>query len=246
MKSNTFSLRSYAAMGVLAGVFAVPAVSGHELFRPYVGVGAQVLKLELDKAYGKPLFSRGVVPGGTAFVGIRMGDFVGAELGYNHFSRKRETVLGGQDIYPGTGRTVIQFFNSAFLRLKTEAQIKDFNLGLTGYLPLEKIGCAFNKTEIFGALGVSRTSIRLRETIIVDDAGQVPNPQTHTFKQKRTVPIVRVGLQQNITENINLSLFSEWKRLSSFKIKSPTNPVTNFELRLKDSLSYGLRLGYIF
>ncbi|HQZ88169.1 MAG TPA: hypothetical protein PLL67_05385, partial [Gammaproteobacteria bacterium] len=85
MKSNMFSLRSCAAVGILAGVFAVPAVSSHELFRPYVGAGVQVLNLKLDKAYGGPLFNKGL-PGSTVFAGVRVGEFAGVELGYNYFS----------------------------------------------------------------------------------------------------------------------------------------------------------------
>lgn len=245
MKNNTFSLRRCAVMGLLAGVFAAPAVSGHELFRPYVGVGAQVLKLELDKAYGKPLF-RGTVPGTTAFAGVRVGDFMGIELGYNYFSRRKEARLDANDIFPGTGQTVVQFTAASFIRYKTQTLIKDFNLGITGYLPLESIACAFNKTEMFATLGLSRTSVRMRLQEIEDPLGPIANARIDTFKQKRTIPIARVGLQQNITENINVSLFSEWKRLNSFKMKSPTNPNNNVELRLKNSLSYGLRVGYVF
>lgn len=250
MKSQAFSLRSYAVVGILAGVFAAPAVSADELFRPYVGVGAQVLKLELDKAYGKPLFSKGVVPGAMAFAGVRFCDFFGAELGYNYFSRKRNSILGANDIFPGSGESLQNFLpGRQWLGYKTQTLIQDVNLGITGYLPLKDVACIFDKTEIFGTLGYSRTSVRMRLQVVTSSNPAdvaTPNP-THTFKQHKNVPIVRVGLQQNICENINLSLFSEWKRLSSFKMTSPTNQLPPvFELRLKNSVSYGLRLGYIF
>jgi len=243
-----FSLRSCAAVGILAGVFAVPAVSSHELFRPYVGAGVQVLNLKLDKAYGGPLFNKGL-PGSTVFAGVRVGEFAGVELGYNYFSRKRDSQLGGGDILPGRGRTLFDLYGDDFTTFRTQVLIQDVNLGVTGYLPLEAVSCLLNKTEMFATVGVSRTSVRLRMLITADPHGSVPetstdNP-THTFSQKKTIPIARVGIQQNITENINLSLFSEWKRLSAFNhMKAPTSRL--LELRLKNSVSYGLRLGYIF
>lgn len=244
MKSNTFSLRSCAAAGILVSVFAAPVASADELFRPYAGVGAQILNLNLQKDYGQKLL-KGTIPGSTVFIGTRVGEFTGMELGYNYFSQKRDRILGAQDIYPGSGgQDVLTFFGAHFVQFRTQTRIKDFNLGLTGYLPLEQMGCLFNKTEMFATLGFSRTLVRVRAAIVADDAGSIENPLNHTYKQKKTIPFARIGLQQNLTDSINVGLFSEWKRLSSFKMKSPTNQFVEF--RLKDSLSYGLRLGYIF
>lgn len=246
MKSNTFSLRSCAAVGILAGVFAAPTAFADESFHPYVGVGAQVLNLKLEKAYGGPLFSKGV-SGSTAFVGARVGEFMGIELGYNYFSRKRDTILGANDIFPGTDETLFGLFADSFIKYRTRVVIKDVNLAVTGYLPLREVSCLLDKTEVFAALGLSRTSVKLRLLEIATPRGDVAeglgNPN-HKFSQKKTVPIARIGVQQNITENINVSLFSEWKRLKGFKMRTPTN--TDFEFRLKNSVSYGLRLGYIF
>ncbi len=244
MKSNTFSLRSCAAVGILAGVFAAPTAFADELFRPYVGVGAQVLKLELEKAYGGPLFNKGVIPGSTVFAGVRFGDFLGAELGYNYFSRKREAMLGINDIFPGTGQPLGNF-GPDWTRYRTRVLIKDVNLGVTGYLPLETIGCMFSKTEVFGTVGVSRASVKMHLQVLALSDGSTPSGAIDTFTKKKTIPLARVGLQQNITENINLSLFSEWKHLSGFKMKTQ-RAGSLLELRLKDSVSYGLRLGYIF
>ncbi len=243
MKNNVFSLPTCAAMCILAAAFTAPAVSGQELFRPYIGAGVQVLKLQLDKAYGQPLFQKGVVPGSTVFAGVRVGDFVGIELGSNYFSRKRESVLNGEDLYPGSGETVREFLaGTEWLKARTAVLIKDVNIGLTGYLPLEKLACMLSKTEIFGTLGFSRTSVSMRFQAIADDLGPLNNDPTNTFRAKKTIPIARIGLQQNVTENINLSLFSEWKRLKAFKMAL----TPSLELRLKNSLSYGLRLGYAF
>ncbi len=247
MKNNTFALRNCVAAGILAGVFAAPAVSGHELFRPYLGVGAQVLKLELDKAYGGPLFNKGVVPGGMAFVGARVGEFMGVELGYNYFSRKRDTVLGSDDIFPGSGRGQFDFLGDTFTVFRTRVLIKEVNVGITGYLPLKAVSCLLDQTELFATLGVSRTSVKLRLLAIADDNGEVVNNPNHKFAQKKTIPIARVGVQQNITENINLNVFSEWKRLKAFNnMRAPTTNSPGFALHLKNSVSYGLRLSYIF
>lgn len=247
MKSNTFSLRSYAAMGVLAGVFAVPAVSGHELFgselRPYVGVGAQGMDLKFQKLYGQPLFN-GSVLGGAVFGGVRIGEFAGLELGYNQFSRKRDKQINGADPYPdGSGERLLDV-GFTFMTFNTRVQIKDINLGLTGYLPLGRLNCALDKTEFFGTLGVSNTSIKLQTQQLSNSDPAIPGPfRVDTFKKRKNIPLVRLGLQQNLTDNVNLSVFSEWKRYKSFKLISTTSTL---QFRPKNTISYGVRLGYAF
>lgn len=249
MKNNDLSPSiKCSVVCFLAAVFALPPAAAEcESLRPYIGTGVQMLNLNVDKAYGGPLFKKSV-PGATVFAGVRAGRFVGVEFGYNYFSRKQERLLNSGDIYPGTGETLFQISGGQIVRAnnRTRTSIQDFNLGLTGYMPLENVACALSKTEIFATLGVSRTSVKLsfQPIQVLFRNGNIDNTggANLVFRKKKIIPIARVGLQQNVTQNINVSIFSEWKRLNAFKMALASGT----EVHLKNSVSYGLRVGYTF
>jgi len=239
-------------MGILAssvvgmpGAFAMVAMDD---IRPYVGVGGQVLKQNMKQGYGETLFTQ-TIPGGMVFAGARVGRYFGAELGYNYFSRNGYGTLGPNDIFPGSGESLAAFTGvpGSFRTYKKEMLIRDINLGITGYLPLDGLACSLSQTELFAGVGVGRTSVKARLDEIRDNFGAIaPGTTVYSLKQKKTVPFVRIGAQQNITDNVNVAIFSEWKRLSTFEIKALPSESTVFQIRLKNSMSYGLRLGYTF
>lgn len=242
----------HIVIGVLvSGVTAVPIAFSmdfsNEAFRPYVGIGGQILRLDTNKGYGHPLFHQSNL-GGMVFTGLKLGSYMGVELGYNYFARDRDNILRGNDIFPGTGVTVSNYFGvDTFYRYQTDILIRDIHLAVTGYLPLKKFSCLFSRTVLFGSVGLGKTSIKARLDAIENHLGPIePGLLVYSLRQKKIIPFIRMGIQQNMTDNINVSIFSEWKRLSAFKIKALPDESIDFQIRFKNSISYGLRLGYIF
>jgi len=241
-----------AFISVVIGVpMAFSMDFSNEAFRPYVGIGGQILRLDTKKGYGHPLFHQSNL-GGMAFAGIKWGPYVGMELGYNYFARDRDSILRENDIFPGTGETVSNYFGiPTFYRFQTDILVRDIHLAVTGYLPLEIFSCLFSRTVLFGSVGLGKTSIKARLDAIENVFGPIePGTTVFSLRQKKTIPFIRIGVQQNVTDNIQVSIFSEWKRLSAFKIRPlpdeiPVN-APNFQIRFKNSISYGLKLGYIF
>ena len=249
-KEFAFSTTNGLTIVLLTTSLGISSASCDEIFHPYIGAGFEALKLDLSNAYGRPLFKQ-TIPGASLFAGLRLGKYAGIEFEYNTFSRKRESKLNEDDIVPGRGETLSQLTGNLlnWISYDTQLLIRNYHLGFTGYLPLKSIHAIFQQTEFFTTFGFSKTLVRFRLKDLANSAQPNGTPEdqisTYDFKKNKTIPFVKIGLTQNITQNIQIGLFSEWKRLDRFKIRT-SNVSSRMELQLKNCISYGLKIVYNF
>jgi hypothetical protein len=222
------------------GIFATngPFSFWNTDLRPYAGVGVQHMRLKLPSEYGKPLFQQANL-GGNVFVGTRMGKHFGVELGYGYtFSKKTTRRIVGTDTFPpGNDNDDLNMFD--WLSVQTKLQSHAMDLSITSYMPI------LNSMELFGTMGLSRTTIKVQYKVI-DDSDPDIDAEIIQAKMKKTkiIPFYRIGLQAELVPQVYLGLFGEWKNVKRLVLSDPNNSKT--KVKFKNTLTYGMKIFYNF
>lgn len=167
----------------LSGAMLVSGTSFAMDFDPkfYVGAEGQYNKLKGGKYFedtrtGKSLLRKKTSPGAGLFLGARVTENFGAELGYSFLKRSHNVDVGG-----------VKGDN-------TDVKMRNSYLDAIGYLPVS------NEVELLGSVGVGRLS-----TKVTEKSNNVVQPLTNEDKKlTKSKTGVRFGLgaQYNLTENV--------------------------------------------
>lgn len=226
-------------IGALISSTAVMADYDWDCVTPYVGADIQWRHMEFKKNFGNKETARNY-PQGNIYLGTRINDCFGVELGYESTTEKKRTVsqqFGDND------------FGAAVLRgdsytTQTKTSLRGFHLDLVGFLPICEEYCL----ELFGAVGIAPLQLKVVEDVPTVLA--LPNPflaqDRRTFKKTKWVPRVNIGIQHMFCfcEQLGARATAGWEGTSAFKITSRESGLQ--KARVKDSWILGIGLFYNF
>lgn len=205
-------------------------------FCPYVGIDLQKRHVRWKDGFGDNLFNHDY-PQGNIFVGARLHEYFGLELGYkNSVTKTRLSSINTGQVLGVSVQNPTEFFLS-------KAQFKGPNASMIGYLPIRQF-CV----DLFGTVGLTRLHTYHQRTFLRDSLGNL-NFFTNgsTFKSVQNVLTLGLGLQYIICNNYGIRIKTEWEESSRVKQSKPLeNPDSSEVLRLKDSYNFGLGFFFLF
>jgi len=204
----------------------------------YVGADLQNRHMPYKSGEGSQFFKKDSLQG-NLFLGLRLHENFGVELGYEQTQRKKRevTLLPGDQTLGG-----VVGISQGF---QTRAKLAGFHLDLMGFLPLEGY-C--KDLSLFAGIGVARLKAKLERTNVAVGGVQFP-PVTQSFDEKNSKYVARLtaGAQYLLTENLGVRGILNYENTSRIQPQSTSPDGTRVvKVKLKDSFSYGLGVFFKF
>lgn len=182
------------------------------------------------------------------FIGTNFNDRLGMEIGYETQRTKKRLnkVTMGE---PLPGHIIIDPNDVVFIQ--TSARTEHFQVLLK--VRLNEIESK-SKVNLWGQVGASYSQLRASQNILyVIDGGpplavwNVPvDLLSRTFKSKKLIPVIKLGTDCNITENLSVRGSVGWRNLRLLRAKSNERPDTKTEIKLRDEYNIAIGLVYRF
>ncbi len=206
-------------------------------------VAAQVTALDnrCREGFGEKSYNRVIPLVGMAY-GLKINESLGLEFDADRgLPRKTQTLTPGPTI---PGMIVVP---NNYQVISTNISSKSAGAGLSFFKAIN----AKETLGVFSIAGAHLFQIDAKQRLVFDGTTGIPTldeieASTRTFKQRKIIPFIKMGLQQKIDDSKSLSVFLTWRQLSRFKMKPIENLSPTSELRLKDSFGVGLSLGVHF
>lgn len=231
MKTNTSSALVFL---VCVNVANTAYGAMHDDFlKPYAGVDLGYKTQKLEKDYGGNIFKKNY-PIGNVYVGTKLNEHFGVELGMERSTNKRSDVsLMNGDI--GLGIPVID--GTEPVVIKSKSHYSGWHLGLAANYPVMHN----KKLSVIGNAGVKRASVKL-ERDIVAATGIIPPDAPITAKLSQTKTLMRLagGMQYFFNEHIGARVLATWENSSKLNPTGLTSRGTLAEAKLKNSIGYYL------
>lgn len=200
----------------------------------YVGADAMYSKLGFKQDYGKEIFSKKFAPGINLFAGHMFNENFGMELGWEMYKKMKRSA------------TVTSGNKAAGVYIDPAIRFVDYDTKIAQNYPY--IG-AVAKTNILGSdnlislmIGASIANIKAQYTVVRTNGG--PLNTIRNFNQTKPILIAKAMFEHKFNNNFGLRATATWKNTSRFKIKSKEDSASKEEIKLKDSLSFGLGATY--
>jgi hypothetical protein len=117
-----------------------------------------------------------------------------------------------------------------------------------GYFLLSLCQKIFKRVSIFAGIGVKRSVISLRVSVVNTDiaTGEVDKYEMRFINNKRMIPKVCLGVKYSITENLWLRIAGAWEKSSSFNNLYSVDNLYNDRIivKLKNSMTYAIGIAY--
>ena len=238
------------AMAILsASVSLAHASEKHSslVLKPYIGAGMGMTWINSNDDNLRPLM-KGQYPNSHIIAGVNIGEYFGIEVGIDTQKRKnREHMYPAGVPIPPTGSIVNpRVFKNVLVTEKLN--IRSFDFGINGYLPLDNLHPMLKDTQIFTGAGLSYTvfSGNLTAKNVIMDDGTIFHPNIVTpFKDTGIIPYARLGIIHNIATNVSFRILGEWKQFNKLHIISRGN-TEQFKLGLKNVFSAKIGISYSF
>ena len=204
---------------------------------PYIGVDAQVRRMDYKGGFGDNIF-RHHSPQGNIYAGARLNDNIGVELGYQATrTRARTATLLAGDI--SLGGLIAPVLSPCVV--KSKVKIQGPHLDVVGFYTLSER----YPLQVMGSVGVSvLKSTFERKTI------SLPNPNvrklTRTISKRKAVLRLGIGLQNMFTERFGARLTLNWVNTTRITAKSNDNVTPQAFAKPKNSTVYGIGILWKF
>lgn len=240
-----------AAPVVLLAASAAIA-ENHWGLTPYVGVDAEFRRMDFQKGFGQNVIKR-AAPQGNVYVGVRLNDYLGVEVGAEATERKtRTSTLKDGDILGGFTLPNPNAPDRDEYGFNTTSQTKGLHANLVGFFPI----CDLYRLQLIGMVGFARLKTKTILTFTTLNGGAVgpilgAGNDISTFKAKKSVLRLGAGLQHMINCNWGIRGMVKWEASKKLKA-SYTNPVfdngnpATFSLKPKNSFIYSVGAFYTF
>ena len=232
---------SIAASLVTGSVFA-------DISNPYIGVGGSFVTSNLNKDDSAKIFAKNSLRNTNIRAGVEFFEVVGVEIGLESQapSRKNTDLVEG-DKLPGADKTL------------AASEAGTFNTKFKAVHPYMGITQEFNvidKVHVNVLVGASYSMINARQekAVVSSDSDEVsdkllimddkaPASTVFEYSKNKVAPMMRVGLRQELTENVSLNGNATFRILNT-TIKDKNNEASI--LRVRNTLGFGLGLSYYF
>jgi hypothetical protein len=202
---------------------------------PYLGVDAQLRHMKWSSTNGNNVFNRNYSQG-NLYIGLKINDFLGGELGYETaFRRKENVTLNTGDVF--LGQTVLAE-DGPPLFINSKVEMRGFHANLMGFCPIFSDGL-----ELIGSIGL--VNLKLKHKIIFfepDGTTVIPN-SLRTFEKQRLVPRFGLGLRQRLSECVGIRFMVNWEKLSRFQNIPPyatESLISPLRVNAKNSFIYSI------
>lgn len=216
---------------------AANTVSAHNVFfdSPYVGVEAIQTNLNYKQGYGKGVYHTSPQDY-NVFVGFKVNRCMGLgiEGGYEYQPARSKNVTLSDGDYP-PGMAVITSPNSEHMNSK----IKGEHPYLGVFLEADQRMLPSNKLKLQFLVGASYSHINARDT--VTSINGTPANVVNNYSQYKFIPMAKIMIGHNITDNLGARLSLNYHNFTRFKINSMDG---NGQIKLRDTLGVGLGLTY--
>jgi opacity protein-like surface antigen len=243
MKTNHY-ISAAAITGLLIGASSA-CFAGESAFcglKPYVGIEVIKTSMKLKDRYGSNIFKKNPVDY-NVFVGFNFTEMLGIEAGYeSHKKLKRTARIGAGEYIPGRAAPL-----PVGRYVDYDSTIKSYHpyLGITVNNNLVNFG--FKNTNLHFMLGASFSKIKAEQTIFADHRGPCSPLRIDIYKKSKVIPMIKIGISQNINENFSIKGSVNWRQTSKFNIRSNrygSSLANTGTIKLKDSYGVGLSVIY--
>jgi len=199
-----------------------------------VGIISQMIKsnhISFVSGYGDNAYAKNPLMYGI-FAGHKFNDWLGVEVEYEAQNKKSRTA----EVTFMPGLMTLPPPNSP-ITLATEVRTEHVLLLLHGTV------YRFHKkpnANIWTQLGISYSQIRANQV----DLSELMVPIS--FKQKKVIPVVKLGINYDWTNRVGFRLYAGWRHLSMLKPKSNENPTGNSQIKLKDGVNCAIGIYFKF
>lgn len=209
-----------------------------EGYKPYVGLDAQMRRMDFKGGYGDNLL-RHNSPQGNLYGGIRLNDCVGMEAGYEStITKTRNATLYTGDIAAGS---VVPAMASPVV-FKSKMKIKGPHVDLVGFYSLREDF----PVQLIGSVGVSFFKGTVERKTLQMGARAVPG-RTRTLSQRKRVLRLMGGLEYKVNCHFGVRATVGLVKTGKLVIFTNDNLSGAFpEIKPKDSTVYGLGLFWVF
>ncbi|MBT6538131.1 MAG: hypothetical protein HOL58_01445 [Francisellaceae bacterium] len=206
----------------------------------YTGASLNKNTYEMKEQFGGKVFKENPTSL-EFFIGHTFSENWFGEFSYEQSSKNHRTnALVAGDYYPGA----ILIFNGEFSVLNTQYQLKQstfyagYNLPLDGYI---------QNLEAFAALGLSWSKITAQLEVIDDEFPGLPAQadielSKRTFKERKLIPSIRLGATYKLYDTVKVRCTGTWRNLSRLQPKSSERADLPTQIKIKNSMSFGIGL----
>ena len=212
--------------------------------RPEVGIDVGFTKTQFKQEYSvDKLLNRNQIPF-NVFFGLNMTDHFGFEVGYGETrSKNKEVRLAKGEAVPGGDPVGVA----------PAYQVYDTSVSTSQpYISLKYKHPIGEKLQLFGAVGVAFMKMNASWDNIEDQTNLRPPRQassrTKHISQRKTIPLVKVGLYYPLVKSFSLRFVATWLQTSKMQIfvSPPTGLVgwNSSNINVKNSIHYSIGVVY--
>jgi hypothetical protein len=202
---------------------------------PYVGFDVQQRNLRFQKGYGDNTFESHY-PQGNLYVGLMLTENFGIELGYEKtLKRSRDSQFTGGDVLLGNTATA-----GSSGRFQSHGELYGPHINIIAlYKP-----CDDYPLEIFGSIGAAYLTAKFDRNLVEFNNG--PAASLRTFEQDKAIWRLGAGLQYLFVDCIGVRASLGFENTSQMRMITREVLANPPQVKLKDSLLWGLGLFYLF
>lgn len=234
-----FRLLVLTLCSLLLGGFATPVLARMCYpvtvnLGPYLGFDLELRDMGFKQGYGDKVFEK-QYPQANLFVGLMFNEFFGIELGYEKtLKRSRNSSFTGGDVVLGNIAT-----SGTSGKFQSHGELYGPNINFMGvYKP-----CEAYPLEIFGSIGGSYLTAKFDRNLFEFNDG--PASLLRTFEQDKALWRIAIGLQYVIADCIGVRTSLKWENTSQMRLYTRELLANPPQIKLKDSLIFGLGFYYI-
>ena len=206
----------------------------------WAGLDVLQTNYKMKDGYGANVFGKNPVST-NLFVGYDLPRNFYLEGGYeSHKSKKSSVRLDGSESLPGNVSTITElgFLNNIDVTSKFNVEHPYLAIGIRPSF------LYYKNVSVQVLAGISLSEIKAQYSIIAENNGNTFESINRFFTKRKAIPLIKAGLNYQLSENIAMRLNWSWYNTSRFKISEDNG--SPIEIRAKNSFSTGLGLNYLF
>lgn len=237
--NQMINLKQGCLLIVLMGVIglppcaqALPALNP----KPFAGADVGYRTLGFHAGHGDHIFKKNLPQTGLQ-IGMRFWDYFGFQFGYERTRRE------GRSTQLGPGEIVLARHLNAPEHHSTESGIQGGYFDLLGFIPIYPIARDF---ELLLGIGVVRTKLLYKDTIVAINDSLTLDPPTRTFNEKQSHARVFAGFQKlfkvnnpKLVRSAGIRALASWENTAQHKNEKPLEVADSF-LTAKNSYVFSV------
>jgi hypothetical protein len=208
----------------------------------YFGIEALKYRQSAKKHFGENVFGKNPV-GLNIFVGFKLLDHCGLEVGYEFDKTKKETsrISTTEPLTSVTPPIAVSSI-IPWREITSKINTKHHYIGVVAH------NTFWQEIHLSVLAGLSLSKVDAMHILQDDATPGLPTPQTilashRHFSKTKLVPMVKVAASKDFLNNFGIRTSATWRQLSMFKIHAESS---KNQLKMKDSYSAGFGLYYKF